>query len=252
MKKRETGVKYQRADGKFGVYQPSLTLTDLGKLETFLDASAGVVPLRDVARGNDTPGLVAMRHDVDHNLDHAVAFAEWEAERGYRASFYVLHTAWYYPDTDALARGLDRIVDLGHEVGLHSNATVLAASALGPRERWNTPAESLSTEVVDGIANIIDSELEHLRSLGIEIIGVAAHGDIRCYEMGVYNDLRFTKLPLDVFGLEYDADRLARGSRKMGDNHGKIRGSLLTQEMERQTFALLHPCHWQLPVRVEA
>ncbi len=245
-------MRFQRPDGEWAEYRHSMNAANLEKLDGLLAASKGVIALRDVAQGNTKPGFVAMRHDVDHNLEHAVQFAEWEAERGYQATYFVLHTAWYYDDKPALYAGLERLVDLGHEVGLHSNATVLAASAFGARERWENPATRFSTDVIDRLTQILDIELALLRDAGFEITGVAAHGDIRCYQLGVYNDLRFTRLDLERFGLLYDADRLARGARKISDNHGKARGSWRKPETDRQTFALLHPCHWSLPVREPA
>lgn len=240
-------MRYQRASGEFDVYPHSMNEEDLAKLDKFLSSAKAVVPLRDVARGYDRLGTVAMRHDVDHNLEHAVKFAEWEAERGYRATYFVLHTAWYYEDKDALYEGLERLDDLGHEVGLHSNATALAAAGLPPRERWRNPAKRLSQAVEDGMAEILDEELGLLRDAGFEVVGVAAHGDIRCYEFGVCNELRLTKLTLERFGLEYDADELARGGTSISDNHGTMHGSLLNAKPDRQTFALLHPCHWEMP-----
>jgi hypothetical protein len=222
------------------------------KLDEFLSSSNGVVALRDVARGNDQPGVVAMRHDVDHNLEHAIRFAEWEAERGYQATYFVLHTCWYYEDKPALYAGLERLVELGHEIGLHSNATVLACEQFEPRGRWHTPAKRLSNSVEDTLADILDVELGLLRERGFEVVGVAAHGDIRCYEMGVVNELRYTKLTLDRFDLEYDADALAVGSKSLSDNHGQLHGTLLLHPQDRQTFALLHPCHWDVPAAVAA
>jgi hypothetical protein len=245
-------MKYRRVNGDFDIYEHRLHADDLAKLDAFLADSKGVVPLRDVARGNGKRGIVALRHDVDHNLEHAIKFAEWEAERRYAATYFVLHTAWYYEDKDALFAGLERLVDLGHEVGLHSNATVLAAEAYEPRARWHTPAKRLSNGVEDTLADILDEELGLLRDAGFEIVGVAAHGDIRCYQMGVVNELRYTHLDLGRFGLEYDADALARGSVGLSDNHGEIHGSLLRQQKDRQTFAVLHPCHWSLPIEVSA
>lgn len=245
-------MKYQRPDMSWGEYPHRLKAADLEKLDKWLAAADAVVPLRDVARGRTGPAVVGMRHDVDHNLDHAVLFAEWEAERGYAATYFVLHTAWYYDDKDALYANLERLVELGHEVGLHSNATVVAAAELPARERWKMPGQRFSDVMSARLHDVIADELGALRDHGFDVVGVAAHGDIGTYEMGVYNDLRFTRLTLEQFGLEYDADRLRATGRLVTDNHGTMHGSLQWTGDERQPFTSIHPCHWDLLAAVTA
>lgn len=228
-------------------FRQSFNHSQLDTLKRFLDQAVDVIPLREVARGDDRPGTVAMRHDVDHDLDHAVRFAEWEAERGYRATYFVLHTAWYYEDRDALQQGCQRLVELGHEVGFHSNVTVLAAEQFPARRRWHASAKRLSREVEDVMEDILSQELHHLREMDLEIVGLASHGDIRCYEMGICNEIhRFTKLQLADFGLEYDADELARAGVRLGDNHGTLQGSWNKPATDKQTFPLVHCEHWEL------
>jgi hypothetical protein len=51
------------------------------------------VPMEDVAR-RTRHTTIGLRHDCDagHSLATAVKMAEWEAERGYRSTYYILHT----------------------------------------------------------------------------------------------------------------------------------------------------------------
>jgi hypothetical protein len=71
---------------------------------------------------------VLLRHDTDSDIDGALRLARWEAERGYRATYFVLHDDWYYRgNRDSLPsryvrRRLGEIASLGHEIGLHNNA----------------------------------------------------------------------------------------------------------------------------------
>jgi hypothetical protein len=48
--------------------------------------------------------------------------AQWEAERGYRSTYFILHTAPYWQDKDTLQASLEVIADCGHEIGFHINA----------------------------------------------------------------------------------------------------------------------------------
>lgn len=69
---------------------------DLDELDAFLRSTARVVPFGEF-RHAANPHVVGMRHDVDSDLPNAVRLAEWEAERGYRSTYFVLHTSEYWP-----------------------------------------------------------------------------------------------------------------------------------------------------------
>ena len=95
---------------------------DLHQLELFLNRARRVIPMCEVADGDHAPEAVGMRHDVDNFLAPAVAMAEWEYERGYRSTYFILHTAPYWEDKDTLQAGLEVIAECGHEIGFHINA----------------------------------------------------------------------------------------------------------------------------------
>jgi hypothetical protein len=66
-----------------------------------------------------------LRHDLDMSIDAAVAIAEIEAELGVAAHYFVLlRTEMYNPWSDQSRRQLDRIAGLGHEIGLHLDASL--------------------------------------------------------------------------------------------------------------------------------
>jgi hypothetical protein len=90
----------------------SFTEDDLDNLDAFLKTATAVVPYIDVQRNNAPPGSIAMRHDVDHDINKALRFAEWEAERGYRATYFILHTAQYWSDDPNTEECVQRLVDL--------------------------------------------------------------------------------------------------------------------------------------------
>jgi hypothetical protein len=119
--------------------------------------------MRDVWKGDTNPRAIAVRHDVDDNpgaFDTALRMAEWEFERGYSSTYYLLHSAGYW-DADNLVRALT-FQELGHEVGVHVNAI----------------AESLRRRRAPDW--ILLEALSDLRSVGLRIDGSAAHGDTLC------------------------------------------------------------------------
>jgi hypothetical protein len=107
---------------------------DLDRLARLLDRADEVVTIREAfARRDDWPErFLAMRHDMDHDVENSVRLAEWEAAHGYRSTYYVLHGDWYWGDhgkaepSTFVLNALDRIASLGHEIGLHNNAITLA------------------------------------------------------------------------------------------------------------------------------
>ena len=200
------------------------TSDDLADLdERILSKATAVVAKREVAAGNHDHTVIAMRHDCDaaHSLSTAVKFAQWEADRGYRATYYMLHTSPYW-QSPGFRPALEKIALLGHEIGIHTNA--LAEALRTGRDPHEILAEALDL----------------LRSWGHKIIGVAGHGDPFCNrdrgpgEITFANDEQFVECarpregaadrvitrgtvsyqldprPLADFGLEYEAIRVSQ------------------------------------------
>ena len=158
--------------------------TDLAAIERLCGAAV-VLPLGDAhARRGDRPErLVALRHDLDHDVEQAVRMARWEADRGWRSTYFVLHTEWYWgtrgprEPSPYVLRALDDIATLGHEIGVHNNAV---AAALGT----GAPPASILADVLDG-----------LRAHGFAITGTAAHGDPLARRLGFVNYEMFRGCP---------------------------------------------------------
>ncbi|MEX1098639.1 MAG: hypothetical protein WED34_21510 [Planctomycetales bacterium] len=135
---------------------------------------------------------IALRHDVDHDLDLALEVAHHEHARGLRATYYILHTAPYWDDPD-LSCKLRQLEAYGHEVGLHCNVV----------------AEWIQRRTDDVDARLGEI-LARLRSDGVAIRGTSAHGDRVCYRAGFINYWIWKELrPDDPAGRE--SGRCAEG-----------------------------------------
>lgn len=188
--------------------------------------SAGTVRLREVAEGTAGPGI-ALRHDVDYQWPGAMQLARWEAGRGIRATYFVLPWAGYASTPD-FGRDLRELDDLGHEVGIHNNAVILADGALGRA------------------AEIMRDQLEYLRNQRVSIIGAADHGSPAARKRGIYNNrLWLAYRPAD-FGLLYEAYELHETGRYVSDLCPEDLNALRLNPV-RRLHLLVHPCHWQLP-----
>ena len=258
---------------------------DLAELDDlFLAQASSVVAMQEVHAGNRAPSAIGMRHDVDastptttHALDTAVKMAEWEAERGYRSSYYILHTAPYW-GAPGFREALERIAILGHEIGIHNNAL----------------AEALRTGADP--AQILHDACEELRSYGFQVRGTAGHGDPFCNrdrgegEPTFANDEMFVECPrpkegkfnrvlrrgpisfklrprpLADFGLDYDALWLGMslpfrcsdsggrwlnpGFEETAERFRMMRGATTADALRdpvtyRQLHLLVHPDWWQ-------
>lgn len=68
----------------------------------------------------NVPRCVILRHDIDTSLEQAVRLAELETEKGVKSTYFVLlRTDFYNPASQRSRAQLHRILNLGHEMGLH-------------------------------------------------------------------------------------------------------------------------------------
>lgn len=232
-----------------------MVTADLRDLELLLEQADDVVTMREIANGNHSPGTIGLRHDVDNTFDACVELARWEAERGWRSTWFVLHDTDYWNDEAVLRPGLEEIVSLGHEVGLHTNAiTVALMTGRDP-------------------AYVIDEAVARLRSWGHRVDGVVAHGDPLCYVAGFINDETFEECarpemgapdrtlahrgisvtlqpqPLARWGFTYDAYRVGARSLYLSDSGGQWNEPILEMTDrfpldDGQLHVLQHPCWW--------
>lgn len=131
--------------------------------ERLFARATAVVAMEDVHDGQRDPNSIGLRHDVDagHALATAVRIAGWEAERGYRSTYFILHTSPYW-QAPGFQEALDEIANHGHEIGIHTNAL----------------AESLRTGIDPDV--ILEEAILTLRDMGFPVRGVVGHGDPFC------------------------------------------------------------------------
>jgi hypothetical protein len=129
--------------------------------------------------------LIALRHDIDHDLDLALELAYWEHQKGCRSTYFMLQGAEYWHEPLFLEKCL-QIQDYGHEIGLHINALTL----------WFKGQ-------IENVQEIIASDLQTLRQAGIVVDGFSTHGDRLCYEEQFINYWCFKELkPADPLASE--------------------------------------------------
>lgn len=80
----------------------------------------------------DIPKFVIMRHDVEFSIPAALRMAEIEADEGIQATYFLLQTSDYNPFEEEEAVQIRRILDLGHEIGLHYDAALFERLGVDP------------------------------------------------------------------------------------------------------------------------
>lgn len=82
-------------------------------------------PIVNYKKGSAMDRCAILRHDVDNSLDKAVEMAEIEAKLGVSSTFFVLLATDFYNVASKHGReAIRRILDLGHDIGLHFDETL--------------------------------------------------------------------------------------------------------------------------------
>ena len=90
-----------------------------------------MIRFSDLRQQSSHAARCLLRHDVDATTDFAVRMAEFEAARQVRSTYFVmLRSPLYNALSRACTDDVRRIVELGHEVGLHFDAAYDSTSSL--------------------------------------------------------------------------------------------------------------------------
>jgi hypothetical protein len=109
-----------------------------------------------------------VRHDVDVSLESACRMAEVERDLSVSATYLVLvRSEFYNPFSAAAERHLRRLVELGHEIGLHLDAS-LYGDAWGDLEAAGARECALLEAVVGAPVRIVSFHRPAQRLVGLD------------------------------------------------------------------------------------
>jgi hypothetical protein len=154
-----------------------------------------IVQLKDFKKTHSPDKVVlALRYDIDEDINAAVKLAYRENKYGIKSTYFVLHTANYYGQTtksnfkrnDNIIYYLKKIQDsFGHEIGFHNDLVTLQLMyGISPRE-------------------FLKDELAYLRGNNINIVGTTYHGSQYCYLYHYYNAYFWKEYPDNGWNYEY-------------------------------------------------
>lgn len=129
-----------------------------------------------------------LRHDVDMDLGRAVRLAELEAGMGVSASYFVLlRTEMYNLFSAAGQNALQRLVVLGHQVGLHFDA------ALYPPERADLEAAAdRECAVLEGLTGQrVETISFHRPAPALQGLSGLFAGRLHAYDPRFFSDIGY-------------------------------------------------------------
>lgn len=217
------------------------------------------VPLREFLFPKEpNERKIGLRHDVDSELNHALKIARIEHAAGIKSTYFILHTAGYYYKDISKDKINERLIEklvylqniLGHEIGLHTDLM---------------PIELVYKKDPD---EYLKNILIHLRNNGINITGVAPHGNLfhhlykRKYmdsDLEIKNNNLFAdpsrEFDMKMFNLDYEAYNLDEDiyfSDAQFINYKRWDFSCIENNFFKKngrTIILTHTIHWA-PSRV--
>jgi hypothetical protein len=178
----------------------------------------------ETTTGSDDPGerVVYLRHDVDFALRWVLHMAEIEHEHDVRATYCFLLDSPYYSSTtaefDATVR---RVLELGHWLGLHFDATRIDAD------------EDVAHNVADAAASL-------RQRFGTDVVAVSFHmpGRRPVSHIGLPSPLVNTYSPAFFYDIGYASDSNM-------DWRGTDFAELVTSGRHARLQLLTHPIWWR-------
>lgn len=83
-------------------------------------------PIRDFKKLKKNKKYIILRHDVDVSIDQAFEIAEKEASYGIFSTYFILlHSPYYNALDENSYQKIQKISNLGHEIGLHYDVSFL-------------------------------------------------------------------------------------------------------------------------------
>lgn len=140
----------------------------------------------------DRQRCVILRHDIDNSIDFAVKMADIEKSLGVSSTYFVLVSTDMYNFASKRSReGLKRIIDDGHEIGLHFDETAYPSSILrdgGVEHKILTEANMLSA-ALDGYP--VRAFSYHRPSKATIEAEIEINGMINSYGHSFFHDFKY-------------------------------------------------------------
>jgi hypothetical protein len=182
---------------------------------------SGFGALADDAVDAEHP-VIYLRHDIDFSLRWVLPMAELEHRHGVRSTYcFLLDSQNYSSTTDAFDRTVDRVLELGHWLGLHFDANAHASD------------DEIAQRVADGAASLEGR-------FGADVAAVSFH-------MPGRRSVSHIELPgrlVNTYGPRFFAD-IGYASDSNQHWRGTDLDALLRSKRHPRLQLLIHPMWWR-------
>jgi hypothetical protein len=199
-------------------------------LKKALKEGFSLTNFRDYERIKSSPRVIILRHDIDSFPHRDLRMAQIENDLGIKSTFFVrVHGQYYYPFEQNTFLNLKQIMELGHEIGLHSEARTLA------------PLFQI---------NMVDFFLREKKMLekilDIEIISASEHAYLGRPEK-FWQDHFFTKVKKQRVGIEnFPQEKRFQKYHYLSDSLGHWREGCICKNLKKYDYIqlLIHAALW--------
>ena len=188
------------------------------------------ISMEDFASGMRAEKFLIIRHDIDFSPQSALEFAKIEHEMGARATYFIrVHSDNYNPFGFKTYNALRKVIDYGHDIGLHYEHLDFADITKQDPSQLITKEKKLLEDIFD-----------------LSIKGIAPHGDFTQIDNSEFWNQRDIK----EFGFSYDAymdfffENIFYVSDSLGNWGGDGKCVCEHIKTEKKLYVLLHPCYW--------
>jgi hypothetical protein len=170
------------------IFSPTKYATLLNQI---LDSSYRCITFSEQLRihlNHDSIKLCLLRHDVDISMDYALDMGRIEKQLGIRSTFFLmLRSPMYNLMSRHSKRSMEELIDLGHEIGLHFDASCT--------RRHNNKIEQEINFELDVLSNIAGQRVRafsfHQPSNEIIQLKIAIPEVINTYNPDQLNDYKY-------------------------------------------------------------
>ena len=139
----------------------------------------------------DYEKCVILRHDIDQDISKAVHLANIEKNEGVESTYFVLLTSDFYNVfSKESSEGLKRILDCGHEIGLHFDE-VRYPEAEGDVDKISELIQKEAYFLGQAIGKKISTVSMHRPSKGLLEANIEIPGIINSYRKTFFKEFKY-------------------------------------------------------------
>lgn len=187
-----------------------------------------ITGFRDYPKVKNRPKIIILRHDIDYSSKRALVMAQLEKKLGIKSTYFLrIHGEYYHPFDRQSYSAIKQIIELGHEIGLHSEA------------------RNLAREFKMEMVKLFRIEKEILeKTFDLKVISASEHADLG-RSKNYWRKHLFTLIEKRKVGIKHYPQEFS-DFKYFSDSLGSWKEGCLCQNLEKfnKIQALIHPDWW--------